>query len=129
MKKARKDSFEKIGDNRPKHWNKLLKKFVRSEIWTHALYWRPEFSITTTEEDFPWVWLLRPLGHPDLLTCLHIYSYLKMVMSGKTEPKTTNYLLRANESCFLEIKHFLAGNCWMALLFNQSFSVEDIVGK
>ena len=48
-----------------------------SRIWckwpllrTHALRRGPEFSLTISEEGFPWVWRLRPLGHPDLYTKL-----------------------------------------------------------
>ena len=41
---------------------------VRSGIWTHALIRGPEFSIQLPimrVRYSPWVWRLRPLGHPD----------------------------------------------------------------
>ena len=44
-----------------------IKSCVRSGIWTHASTWRPEHSVTREETDSPWVWRLRPLGHPDAL--------------------------------------------------------------
>ena len=43
--------------------------FVRSGIRTHALIRGPEFPIipVINREGKPWVWRLRPLGHPDVL--------------------------------------------------------------
>ena len=57
--------------------NKLTKKYVckfllvknvvvRSGIRTHALIRGPEISVYR-EGFIPWVWRLRPLGHPDIL--------------------------------------------------------------
>ncbi len=46
------------------------KRFVRKGIWTPALIWGPEISHLhpTREQGFlPWVWRLRPLGHPDFV--------------------------------------------------------------
>ena len=52
-------------ENSPKSY------FVRSGIWTHALIRGPEFSFTEAlylraRCVIPWVWRLRPLGHPDI---------------------------------------------------------------
>jgi hypothetical protein len=41
--------------------------FVRSGIWTHALIRGPECSSSIGGEGVPWVWRLRPLGHPDIV--------------------------------------------------------------
>ena len=63
-------------------FEKVLKKFVRSGIWTHALIRGPEVSCTKAlylraRCVIPWVWRLRPLGHPDTENwegnLLHLY--------------------------------------------------------
>ena len=45
---------------------KERKNDVRSGIRTHAHRCGPEHSVSA--EDLSWVWRLRPLGHPDMLT-------------------------------------------------------------
>ena len=44
------------------------KMFVRSGIWTHARIRGPEHSQLAAMQAryYPWVWRLRPLGHPDI---------------------------------------------------------------
>ena len=67
---------------------KVVTKVVRSGIWTHAHIRGPEHSylqIWRRNDAIPWVWRLRPLGHPDhdnSKRCfpLHMFSRYKETM-------------------------------------------------
>ena len=66
----------------PQRCNLQVKITVRSGIWTHASMWRPEVPFYSGRSQ-PWVWRLRPLGHPDikpisLLKVYHVFLKTKL---------------------------------------------------
>lgn len=82
---------------------------VRSGIWTHALIRGPEFSIQLPimrVRYSPWVWRLRPLGHPDRVKLMW-----KILTS-----KTNGYIFWA------EIKWIF--NFWKKHLAERSFDLR-----
>ena len=80
------------------------KSFVRCGIRTHALIRGPEFSwqLCIAEQGNPWVWRLRPLGQPDMLSLtpnfFHlIFSRLKPNKTDRAQDRTGD-LLRVKQT-------------------------------